>query len=977
MKQITVNPFVGIRPFESDESLLFFGRQEQTMELLQRLHQFHFVAVTGGSGSGKSSLVRAGLIPGLKAGYLVNDRDRWRIAIMKPGQSPLANLAEAVLAQLSDNTTPAAEVVEGIKEKGADAILELLAPLWGANTNFFLLVDQFEELFRFSMENENLDKKNEATDFVNILLTLSSRKDLPIYVVITMRSDFVGDCANFYGLPEAMNQSQYIVPRLNRLQLKSTIEGPVKLYNGVINPSLTARLLNDVQVVKDELPLLQHALMRIWDYEMNVDKNGELDLNDYEKIGGIEKALSNHADEALQGMSDKELGLTKRIFQALTVVDDRGRKVRRPVRLTELEAITGATRNEIQFIITRFIEGNRAFLIVSKLDGGDSLIDISHESLIRQWSTLNGWVDEEAESGKTFLRLTESAALYNQNKKDLLMGNELQPILLWYQTFQPGPVWAKRYNADYQNSFAYLEQSKAAWKEELHKKEQRKKNLRAVLFSIIGLAFLLLGWFYFHEKQLKNSAIAASEVAKENEDKALQAKESLQQALTFERSKSKGVIDRYHQLTTTIKDQILDSLRFHDSLHIDRVITKVNTVYTDNSAEKIRGLVARQNAQDGEALQLMQQALKEVTTNPTTALRLAEVAMQKVGYRNNSIYSLANKMYRENAFYKTVHDYKVCPLFHSVSSDGTKVLTVFPDKVNLLQLATGESTEFKNIPKNIYSIEFSPDGKEILAGTARGSAVLWDTEGNVKKTFFIPDDSGIIRSVSFSPSGQSLALVSEQSGLHLFQIGGDLIRTLDTKTAFSNSVTFSPDGDKLLITFKNAPPELWNVQGKRLKKFDEMNGRIYSVAFSPDGNKIATGYSNGIIKLWDKNGFLLQEFREKKSNSIISSIVFAKDGTRLLTASQDGIAKLWHVNGYIIREFKGEMTNLLCVAFSPDEKKVYTGSLDGSVRQWDISGAFDRYNGKYTPTVGLTTFLEGNKMLDLLTNRQKEKYGIQ
>src|SRR5215831_105658 len=144
------NPFVGLRPFESDESLLFFGRHEQTLELLQRLHEHHFVAVVGSSGSGKSSLIKAGLIPALKAGYLVDERDKWMIATMKPGQNPLYNLAEAILQQTGTIDQPLA-LINKIREEGADAIVEILQPLWEKEgTNIFLLVDQFEELFRFS-----------------------------------------------------------------------------------------------------------------------------------------------------------------------------------------------------------------------------------------------------------------------------------------------------------------------------------------------------------------------------------------------------------------------------------------------------------------------------------------------------------------------------------------------------------------------------------------------------------------------------------------------------------------------------------------------------------------------------------------------------------------------------------------------------------------------------------------------------------
>ena len=275
------NPYVGLRPFDTDESILFFGRNDQTLELLQRLHQYHFVAVVGGSGCGKSSLLRAGLIPSLKAGYLVDTSDQWSIAIMKPGQSPLYNLAEAMLQLVNPqvNAVEVAAAVQQIKEEGADVLLRILASIvTDKKSNIFLLIDQFEELFRFSMEQHDVDKKDEAIDFVNIMLELAQQQLIPVYVVMTMRSDFIGDCARFFGLPEAMNQSQYLVPRLNRIQMKTVIEGPAKLYGGTLNPSLTSMLLNEIGKVKDELPLLQHALMRIWDYETKENKNGELDL---------------------------------------------------------------------------------------------------------------------------------------------------------------------------------------------------------------------------------------------------------------------------------------------------------------------------------------------------------------------------------------------------------------------------------------------------------------------------------------------------------------------------------------------------------------------------------------------------------------------------------------------------------------------------------------------------------------------------
>ena len=538
MNTDTTNPYVGLRPFNVNESILFFGRNEQTTELLQRLHRHHFVAVVGSSGSGKSSLLKAGLIPALKAGYLVDDSDHWFIAIMKPGQSPLYNLAEAVLEQVNGQSDPTAvaELVQQIEEKGADVLLSLFETIRKQNnTNFFLLVDQFEELFRFAMEHKDVAKKDEAIDFVNIMLELAQQKQVPFYIVITMRTDFIGDCVQFYGLPEAMNQSQYLVPRMNRVQLKTVIEGPAKLYGGKLDPALTSKLLNELGKVKDELPLLQHALMRMWEFEMKVNKSGALDLEDYQSIGGIEKALSKHADEALAGMDEEELRITKEIFQALTSIDENGRKIRRPVLLSQLKELTGGTEEQILKIIDLFIADRRSFLIVSNAgDTGDKIIDISHESLIRQWNSLCTWVDEEGESAALYLQLAAATKLNQKNKKDFLTGSELQIALEWRDHFKPTAVWANRYKEGFEECMQYLGNSEQDWLLNLKKVKVRKRNTLVLIFLIIALA-AVAGFQQFRQaktdaKLASNAAILAKKEAYEDSIKAAQANEDAEKS---------------------------------------------------------------------------------------------------------------------------------------------------------------------------------------------------------------------------------------------------------------------------------------------------------------------------------------------------------------------------------------------------------------------------------------------------------------
>src|SRR5262245_37164299 len=307
------NPFVGLRPFYSSEALLFFGRGAQTVELMRRLHRDHFIAVVGSSGCGKSSLVRAGLIPKLRAGFLTEDRDQWLVAVMKPGDAPLRNLAAALIEAIPAGGD-VEDCAEAIRAGGAQAVIEQLSPsLAHSDANLLLLVDQFEEIIRFGVESGKPEQRAEAEDFVSIMLALAEQRRLPIYVVMTMRSDFLGDCDHFHGLPEAMNRGQYLVPRLTRQQRQQAIEGPIRLFGASISPRLLDRALNDVGDKSDQLPVMQHALMRTWeewgrwgDEATGRDDNpqspspnpqsDQVDLPHYEAAGGIKSALSKDAE---------------------------------------------------------------------------------------------------------------------------------------------------------------------------------------------------------------------------------------------------------------------------------------------------------------------------------------------------------------------------------------------------------------------------------------------------------------------------------------------------------------------------------------------------------------------------------------------------------------------------------------------------------------------------------------------------------
>src|SRR5262245_14568591 len=272
--QVPSSPFPGLRPFEFQESHLFFGRDGQIEKLLEKLSRTRFLAMDGTSGSGKSSLARAGLAPALRGGMMPGAGSNWRIAVMRPSNDPIGNLSRALNSPDvfgSDDTENAAiqiAVAEATLRLGSRGLIETVRQnAMPDDENLLVVVDQFEELFRFAREarkakDESFD--NDAAAFVKLLLEAiklneSGQREANIYVVLTMRSDFLGDCSQFWDLPEAINESQYLIPRLTRDQLREVITGPVALGGGEIALRLVNQLLNDIGDNQDQLPILQHA----------------------------------------------------------------------------------------------------------------------------------------------------------------------------------------------------------------------------------------------------------------------------------------------------------------------------------------------------------------------------------------------------------------------------------------------------------------------------------------------------------------------------------------------------------------------------------------------------------------------------------------------------------------------------------------------------------------------------------------------
>jgi hypothetical protein len=542
-------PYPGLRPFEAHEAFLFHGREDHTRALLERLATDRFLAVVGSSGSGKSSLVRAGLLPALYRGYLVGASSRWRIAVMRPANAPLDELASALAAPSAlGGDRPALRKTVGHTSLGlATAVAQARL---AAHENVLLVVDQFEELFRFEKERRHLDGGAEATLFVQSLVEGAEAFNGKLYVVLTMRSDYLGQCARFAGLPEALNRGQYLIPHLDRDERLAAITKPPLVAGAAINPALAQHLLNDLGDDPAGLPVLQHALMRTFE-RLKASGATEMDFQHYREAGGVAHALDQHANSIVERLSPASRPWVEKLFRCLTTLEG-GRAVRRPARLDRICQVLGiATDAEAQAgvndVIRAFAHPDNSLLVSSTgLElTGDSVADISHESLIRNWERLKGWLAEEHRSAEWFKSLAGDTRRYRAGEAGLWGDPELGRAMSLRKSGAWNDAWARQYLPEADPSFAevekFLDESVRNEQQEKDEKEARRRKeiesatalaaasarakraygLLSVALTLL-LAAIVVGVFWWARDQQRREREAREAVEREQKNAQMQ-----------------------------------------------------------------------------------------------------------------------------------------------------------------------------------------------------------------------------------------------------------------------------------------------------------------------------------------------------------------------------------------------------------------------------------------------------------------------
>lgn len=947
-KKTIFNPFPGLRPFGLEESHLFFGREGQSEEVLKNLSRHRFVGVVGTSGSGKSSLMYCGLVPILHGGFIGGTGTSWQMIVTRPGNSPIDNLARAVVNSESLKGVANEEIAlrntitsTVLRSSSLGLIDALKQANKGKNENILIMVDQFEELFRFKRSSEDSSSTNESLAYVKLILKAVEQSELPIYVVLTMRSDFIGECAQFPELTKLLNESHYLIPQMTREDLRKAITGPVSVGGGLISPHLVQQLLNDIGDKQDQLPILQHALMRTWDYWVRHREGNEpMSIEHYDAIGRMEKALSEHANEAYDELNERSRYICEKLFKSLTEKANDNRGIRRPTKLKTIATIAKTSEHEVVEVINTFRAPGRSFISPSyevQLTS-DSVVDISHESLMRIWDRLKIWVEEESDAVEMYSRLAEASSMYQQGQTGLWRPPDLQLALNWKTKEQPTLTWAERYSPAFERSMVYLETSEKAYEaEEANKLKLQKRALRRTRFFavILGVASIVsLGFLLYAVVQQQQAQIAQEKAEKNALEAAKQSEEAEIQRNVAEKQKALALSNEKEAMIQMEKaekqSKIADSEKRRAQLNAQEA-QKQTLLATQKSKEaEEQKALAEKSAKEA----LSQKTIAEKAGKKAYDLRLVSIS-QSMAVKSINI----NKDKDEKALvayqaYKFNKEYKGKD--HNTD--------IYNGLYYALKALKSESYNSLQGHKNaVRAIVFDPTGNNLFTTGSDGRIIKWDLkQGNTK--IELVNNKNINRSLSITSNGKFLACGNENSNIEIYDLTSEKLSSQILKGSGGDvfSVKFTPDDKQLVSCSSDGSILLWDIALSTSTVIAKSESVIRSISLSPDGNLIAGGTEEGKIIFWDKSKNYTSSVLETADNTILV-VKFSNDGKLLASGDVTGALKVWNVNEKkIIATLIGQSARINDIVFSPDDKLLASASYDGSVYLWDT----DDYNNQ-------------------------------
>jgi hypothetical protein len=979
------NPFPGLRPFTIDECHLFFGREGQADEILVKLSDNRFVTVMGYSGSGKSSLMYCGLVPVLYGGFMTQTGPNWNAVITRPGSTPITNLAESIVENLianerideSDRGIQSA-IINSVLRSGPMGLIEVSRYLQSqTGENIFFLVDQFEELLRFREKSANTERHDEAQLYVNLVLTAVTQSVVPVYVALTMRSDFIGNCSVFPHLTEWINRSNYLVPQMTREQKKMVIEGPVAVAGGKISQRLVKRLLSDVGNDQDQLPILQHALMRTWDHwVVNREGNEPMDLRHYQSVGKIFEALSQHANEAYDELTTREKEIAEILFKTITEKSHDNKGMRRPGRLGLIAQLAEAEEQDVIYVVNHFRKVGRSFL----MPGAhiplteDSMIELSHESLMRIWKRLNTWVEEEFESAQMYKRLSDAAAMYQIGKTGLWRPPDLQLALNWQKKQKPTREWAQRYDEAFERAIVFLDTSRITYEAELKNQEMmqrrvlRRTRATAVFLGagfIVAVVFFLLSYIQklradgLVELAKEQTAIATEQKILAQEEKAKAEQSRLLAEITRDSLAVREVA--LSRALIQARDAELKAKEALEEANFQRKLAedereKVSDAMKDVQTQKT---LAEKNYQDARrqyllaiAQSLSAKAVQEDDDNDLAGL----LAMQ--GYHFHRRYegrtydpyiyeglyssltkvngSTYNAIKAQGPAHVHIKSLVLSPLTNGFYTSGADGRIMKGSLANLTSIPTPFANPY---PSKVIAI--SPDENYIVNGSDSSMVQIYNLKESSGRPFSrIRNLQGSTNDIVFLPQKQSFIVSSSGRTLNLVDVASGSTRLLLTLPFELKSIDISPDGKTLAGASWTGNIVLVDLNDNTYTTLvEDAKTRMLSVRFTPKGDGLAYGGEDtqnkrGFVRLYNFSSRETRYFSGHRAG--VNDIEFSPDGALMASAGSDKRLLMWVLEnpGDLPITMQNNVGFIWDIAFTANSDYLIAACSESEIRVW-------------------------------------------
>jgi len=879
---LETSPYKGLKKFEPEDKDRFFGRDQFLTGLVNDLEHSNLILLLGASGSGKSSVVRAGLIPWLS--------QKWGTKFVSltftPDEDPFESLYGSLLSKYQQSEVKIARRAE------ANTLTQVVSTLKHPEDYWLILIDQFEELFTISQ----VEKRN---PFIESLVQLIKAKDRAIKIVLTMRADFLDKLGAYPSLSKLLQKQMRLVTDMQRDELWLAIEQPAAKHGVVFEKGLVEEILRDVQGQAGYLPLLQYTLNLLWETERESGSIGDrtLNINHYRALGGVRGALQRHVDHIYAALPQAEQLVAQRIFLKLVGIggdEELGvewKPVRRRANQSEFDDELEKTVlikliNHNLLVSNSPVETQHKQKQIQPSTAQQSTVEIAHETLLTSWTTLNTWIRENRQAIALRNRLNDDVTRWQVNRveDELWTGSKLEQVL------------ELRKNATFNQVLGGFSETANEFIDASLKVRDRHLR-RATLTAVAGITLAVLAstaaFGFLHQRnqaiQRQISALTASsesQLATHNQLEALMA------------SVEAG------ELQQSVR-------RSPNDMQISTVAALWQAVYSIQESNRLEG-------HEG--------GVWDVAFSPSDGQIIASAS-------DDHTVKLWNF---DGTLLTTLEDHTDRVTSVSFSPDGQLIATASLDgTVKLWQRDGTLIREIENSNKRINSISFSPDGQTVAIADVY-EIRLRSLDGSLLNT--LNETGNGTNRVAFSPDGETIAAASDDNTIKLWRNGEFL-------TAFSGhsdrvwDVSFSPDGEAIASASQDQTVRIWNLNGQEQQPPLSHSAAVRSVSFSPDSERIAFAGDDGLIRLWS-----FKDSREittlQGHDGLVTRVTFSSDGEAIASASLDNTIRLWKLNASENHSIlQGHEELVTSVSASPNGQTFASASADGMIKLWNIDGS--------------------------------------